>query len=128
VRVYFPLGRRLAIQVDGVTHGRRCMSGRPAQAQGESDYSFVDTGIRSGWNVLRLDYMHSNESWRVALERALNATPLCPPVRLACSPLLLVRVAPIMAADHHGDAKQKCSQLQPEHGRTLQTCAAGHKD
>ena len=74
VCVYFPVHRYLAIQVDGLTHAERCMPGRPALVQGETDGTFVEMGTRAGWNVLRLNHKHSDNSWRVALQDALKAS------------------------------------------------------
>lgn len=69
--VYFPLAHFLAIQVDGVTHGRKLMSDKKNQAA--KDDEFGQVAKRAGYRVLRLDEVHGDEVWEAALERAITA-------------------------------------------------------
>lgn len=71
--VYAPLERMLAIQVDGPTHHRACMSGKTLEQQAAIDKRFCDSVNDKGWSVLRLDTRHSDSQWDQALKAAINA-------------------------------------------------------
>lgn len=75
---YFPLQCWLCIQVDGPTHGRKCMSDRRDQPIKDGDFNAIALGL--GMSVLRLDELHSEGSWEAALTDALGQCSMPNPV------------------------------------------------
>lgn len=82
--MYFPWETWLAIQVDGITHGRQCMRDKPNQLQ--VDARFNSVAMAAGMSVVRLDTRHSDSAWEDALRRARDACRYeTAPVQLFCS-------------------------------------------
>jgi len=69
--MYFPWKTWVAIQVDGITHGKRFMPGRGHQL--EVDAKFNDVAMTTGMSVVRLDTDHTDSAWGEALQRARDA-------------------------------------------------------
>lgn len=69
--VHLGCARRLCIQVDGVTHKKKCMSTRKNQPC--IDARFDQSALAADYNVLRVDEDHSQGSWLAALDQALAA-------------------------------------------------------
>jgi len=69
--VHLGCARRLCIQVDGVTHKKKCMSTRKDQPS--IDLRFNAVAVGASYSVVRLDEDHSQASWQAALNEALKA-------------------------------------------------------
>lgn len=69
--VHLGTARRLCIQVDGMTHKKKCMSDKRNQPAIDARFNSVATA--AGYSVLRLEEDHSECSWQAALDEALSA-------------------------------------------------------
>jgi len=72
--LYFPLQRWLVVQVDGMTHSKKCMSHKPQPFQLSKDADFNCIALAAQFSVLRLDTDLPDGVWRAALQAAYSPT------------------------------------------------------